>query len=540
MKKQKMKKQKMKKQKMKKQKMIAIESVTNITSYSPKRSITKWINPHVPNKNIFLAEESIATESYNMLKSSFQISFSMIAEVCIETITAIFFGHLQDSSQILAATSIAKSFVNITCCSIVLGFTSALWTLVPQAIGSNNTHLITLYAQRGFIVSTLIAMPLSILMFYSKNILMLIGVNINNEISWSIISNYCISLVCYIYPMILLYILHRITQNLNYNFNVFVVQSITFVLSIPLNYLFIIVFDFGYVGGAVVYALIVSLNAILIILFLMYKGYSFIFKPLPFAQICDSKGLQQYIRLGFSGCIQCWLVWNLRETMVILTGYAANSAIAISCTAIMAQINFITLIHNGLANAFTIRIGQYIGGNKIYFAKRCIKIQMCFAVVLVFIFAVICILFKHNIAMLFTNNEKIIELIVGKFMYVCVFDQFIQAMYRNIIGVYRALGYQKMCAGAGILTQYAIIMPIQLFLLFGLKYIHNMETAIYIIWVGTSFGKFLTFLVLVFILTYYIDWEKAVEESKLRIKVNNDQYYQKHTYLIKKNMARNL
>eukprot|EP01084_Bolivina_argentea_P149326 260864_1 len=479
------------------------------------------------NKKIFKSEQSIAKESYNMLKLSFQISLSMIFEVCIVTITAIFLGHLKgsNSSQILSATSIASSFINIICCSIAWGFTSALWTLVPQAVGSGNTHLITLYIQRGFVVCTAIAIPLSVCMLYSKNILVFIGINSDNDIDWNIISNYCIASITYVFPLVWLAILHRITQNLYYNFEIFVIQGIMFLLTIPLSYLFMITFNVGYLGAAAVRTIVMIGNVILITLLLIYKGYGYLFKPLSISQICDRNGLYQYLQIAFPGCIQGWLNWGVSALRTLLVGYVTNSAVAGACAAVMSHVCLLSLSQNGIANAFTIRIGNYIGANEIGYAKRCIKIQICFASILMLIVSVICIVFKRGIAAMFTSNKQVIDLIADTFIYVCVLDMFVLFIHRNIIGVYRALGFQKLSAYVGIVTQYLIALPLQLYLLFSYKYVDNMEMAICIIFMVTSLvGRLLAALILIYVLIFYIDWNKAVQESQSRIELNNQQF----------------
>eukprot|EP01084_Bolivina_argentea_P083520 151210_1 len=503
-----------------KQKQIVANAATLKEGFIVPRKIS---SKHYPNDNTFIPEPSIAKESYQMLKTSIQISLCMIFEVCVETVSAIFFGHLPDSSQILSATTISKSFLNITVTCIAWGFSCALYTLLPQAIGSNNSHLIRLYFQRGMLVCMAIAIPLTIcVIFYTKNMLIFIGVNSDNDISWTMITNYCIALIPFVYIMIALSIIHRIAQNLNYNFEVFIIQAVVFFFSIPLNYLLIIVFNFGYIGGALVTDITYLISVIFMILLLINKGHGYVFKPLPLHQICDYKGLYQYIQLGFPGAVQSFLTWSLREFVVILTGFVSNLNVAAPCTAIMRQINLITLMHNGMANAFTIRIGNYIGGNLIIYAKRCMKIQLCFGVILFVLIASVYICFKSEIATAFTNDIEVVELLRNKLIYVCVFDQFNIAIHRNVQGIYRALGYQKLSANCGIIMQYFVALPLQLYLLFSYKYYDNMEMAICIIWLGTSFGRLLTHISLIFMLKYYIDWDKAVSESELRIKQNNE------------------
>eukprot|EP01084_Bolivina_argentea_P099039 178018_1 len=481
---------------------------------------------HITNtkSNKFIIEKSISKEAYILLKLALQLGFSAICEMCVETVSTSFFGRLSNSSQILSATGLAISFTNLTALCIAFGMCSALWTLIPQAVGSNNTHLVRLYVQRAFVVSFIIELPLALVLIHSTQILQFIGVNKSGDINWNIITNYCYALIPFPYFMFTLSILHRVLQNFNYNTSMLVIQTITFIISIPMNYIFVYMLNFGYIGGAIVYNLIALLNVIIIIFFLIYNGYSFIFKPLPLKQIFDKKGMIQYIKLGFPLFIQKLLQWNIRESVMILTGYINNTAIMGSCTAVMMQMNKVKFLHIGLANATGMRIGAYIGANSIFHAKRCIKIQIAYELMFMIITGFLYTIYRYEIASLFTNNTKVISLIGDKLVYLCLLDQFTASIYIHVSNVYRALGYQNISASVITVTQYLMVFPLQLFLLFGsaFEYAHKEKIGIYVIWLGSSFGYLLAFVVLVVRLVFYIDWNTALEYSKSRIHINNE------------------
>eukprot|EP01084_Bolivina_argentea_P099038 178017_1 len=168
-------------------------------------------------ENKFKIEKSIFKESSIILRLALQIGLALVFELCVETVSTMYFGHLANSSQILSATGLAISFTNITVVCIAFGMCSALWTLIPQAIGSNNTHLIALFVQRAFIISFIIELPLAFVLIYSRQILQFMGVNQSDNIDWDIISNYCYALIPFPYFMFTLSILHRVLQNLNYS-----------------------------------------------------------------------------------------------------------------------------------------------------------------------------------------------------------------------------------------------------------------------------------------------------------------------------------
>ena len=56
-------------------------------------------------------------------------------------------GYLPNSSKMLSGIGLTRTFSNV---SISWGFTSALYTLIPQSIGLNKINLLQLYLQRSF------------------------------------------------------------------------------------------------------------------------------------------------------------------------------------------------------------------------------------------------------------------------------------------------------------------------------------------------------------------------------------------------------
>eukprot|EP01084_Bolivina_argentea_P298315 514055_1 len=480
-------------------------------------------------QNIFIPEESIWKESWIMLKLSSQIGLSMIFELCVENVSLAFFGHLPNSSQILPATGIAISFVNIIAVCPSLGLCQCLWSLIPQAIGSNQSHkLIGLYVQRAFIISLLVQIPLSFLIFLcTKNILYFVGVNRSNDIDWHIIAHYSIALIPYPYLIFTLSIIHRVLQNLNYNSQILITQTITFFLSIGLNYLFIITFDFGYIGGAIVFNFTLLLNIIILVLFLMRRGHSIIFKPLPLQEICDKKGIYQYLSLGIPSYIQVVLRWTIRESIVMLTGYLSDTSISESCTVVMLSLNRLKLIHHGISNASGIRIGKYVGAQSVLYAKRSIYIAVFYETIVMATTCCIYLLFRYQISTLFTDNITVQNLIGNKLIYLCLFWQFNAAANIQVSSIYRSLGYQQISANISLIAQYFVVFPLQLYLLFSKKYNYSMDTenGLYVIWFGSSCGYLFSHITCIFLLVVHINWNKSMQENETRIKLNTEKVW---------------
>ena len=76
-------------------------------------------------------------------------------------------GQLPNSSYYLSGVGLASTFVNVTGLAITWGFTTALFTLLPQSIGAGQTRLTSIYIQRSFYIVTIISIALSIIQFFA-------------------------------------------------------------------------------------------------------------------------------------------------------------------------------------------------------------------------------------------------------------------------------------------------------------------------------------------------------------------------------------
>lgn len=141
--------------------------------------------------------------------------------------------------------SLTKNIIGL---SIPWGMNSALYTLVPQALGANKRQLLRIYIQRAICVNILLFIPLTILQFYASNILVALGEPASVE---SIIHKYCIYSLPYIYFNALNTAVRRVAQASNLNSELFYVSLFCCLICWPVNTLFVDYLNMGYIGTAV-------------------------------------------------------------------------------------------------------------------------------------------------------------------------------------------------------------------------------------------------------------------------------------------------
>ena len=101
-------------------------------------------------------------------------SLGMMVGMMTEMINLIVVGHLKNAAMV-AGVGMGNATLNLTGQSIILGFNSALDTLISNAAGSKNLELCGVYLNRGRFLMTILFIPISAILFNTKSILVAIG-----------------------------------------------------------------------------------------------------------------------------------------------------------------------------------------------------------------------------------------------------------------------------------------------------------------------------------------------------------------------------
>jgi len=447
-----------------------------------------------------------------------RIGFSVLFELGPIFMATIFMGHLPDPQSVLSGTGLARTFSNVTGTGLAWGFTSGLWQLIPKAMNESSRIGLRTYIQRAFYVTSMIMIFATIIQFFGGDIMCFIGSGANpplcDSVDKNIITNYCRILIPYIWGMTWLTIMQRVGQSLQLNTELLYVVFVPFCLAIPLNWLLLFYFNIGYIGTGIVINISIFLSCILCIILLCYKGYYDIFIPLPLSlTLFNYNGLFEYFKLSYPGCFQIGLSWFVRELMTILSAYIVNPKLAISVTVVSSSLNILFVLGEGICNGLTLRVGKYIQNNNEYLAKRVIKISFLMEFIFLVVLVTLFLYFRYNIARLWTYDEEIINL-VSNIIFIVVIRQTTIGIYMNISGIYRGLGFQKIGSWTMATCNYLIAMPINIVLLFALKFKDNIKLGLYTIWGTCSFGYILGTLMILFILIFYIKWENALNKVR--------------------------
>lgn len=182
-----------------------------------------------------------------------------------------------------------------------MGMSSALDTFCGQAYGAKQYHMVGIYTQRAMLATTLVSIPLSIILAYLKPILILLHQDKAIASQAQLFARYSI-------PSLsangLLRCIVKFLQTQNITFPMVITSGLTTLIHVVLSWVFIIKFGFG-IGGAAI-TICIS-NWINVILLAFYVKLSSSCKNTWVALSMESlHNIPQFLRLAFPSAVMVW------------------------------------------------------------------------------------------------------------------------------------------------------------------------------------------------------------------------------------------
>ena len=435
-------------------------------------------------------EFSTYLETRALLKNIFLISIQILFEVIPPILSTIMVGHYYDGQNsddiYVSAIGLATTFSYVTGEAFTWGFTTALYTLVPQATGYAKPGIpllsqqvvknaLAIHLQRSFIITLALSIPLVCLQFASGKIMTLIG---EPEKLEDLIRNYSVSLIPWIIGSAVFTAIQRVCQALDFNWLLFFITLFGAVISFPLMYILMYVKgcgEYGYLATGIAQSIAYWLMIFVTIIVLIYRGYGFLFnfKSFGISILCNKEDVKAYIKLSLPGFLQYAFEWWVLEIAMVVSGYvgkdSSDTTISISCSVIMYNLYLVALSWAlGISNAVNIRVGKYIGGNNILFARKTAKLGLLICCLFVGVCIGTFIFGRNDITAVFTHNvrtDDVVSKVLFSFSYFCTFLLFTQFFG----GLYRGLGAQDKSATFVLLSYYFVSIPMLFILLFGLS-----------------------------------------------------------------------
>ena len=122
---------------------------------------------------------TIFNRIYVIIKLAYPLLVSFMIRQGHPALTLFFTGYISKvtkNTKIFAGISLASMFMNVAFISICQGMATAIVTLCSRYNGSNNFIDVGIVLHQGYFILSCMAIPLSLLLYHSYNIFILIGV----------------------------------------------------------------------------------------------------------------------------------------------------------------------------------------------------------------------------------------------------------------------------------------------------------------------------------------------------------------------------
>jgi len=492
-----------------------------ITSTPPDNPLAALSKSPASRHDVFIMAGSFGEELKLTAQRCILISLQMLSELGSIIVAIIFVGQLPDSALYLAGVGFARTFVNVTGTAMAWGFTTSLFTLLPQSIGAGHARHAAIHIQRSFYVVSIVSATLSIAQFFAGDIMVAIG---QPKQLQPIVNTYSRLLIPYIFLTAYSAILMRVLQSLDLNVVLTWCALLMLAACPPLTWFFMFFLDLGYIGAAIAQNLVMLLFVASMATMIVRKGYGFVFVPLELGIIFTKRGISHYLALAIPGLFQNAFEWIIEEVAVILAGYVASPTIALSTTVILSNLFLVVISFSvGICNATNIRVGKYIGCGNIRDAKRAALAGCIIACVIMTLIGVLFYGGRHALPRIYTDNDDVISLtanVMGIMVAYCCGCIVLQ----TVGGIYRGMGIQKVAAVFVFGSYWVLSLPLSIILLFVYDWRSDLHIGVAIIWGSLGLGNVIGCVLEIVYLLGCADWKRAVGSSEKRIQHTLKEY----------------
>ncbi|XP_023904317.1 protein DETOXIFICATION 24 [Quercus suber] len=453
-------------------------------------------------ENISNLPRRIWVESKKIWRIAFPAMLARVTQFGMFVVTQAFIGHLGEVD--LAAYALIQiltvRFVN----GILLGMSSATETLCGQAFGARQHHMMGIYLQRSWLINVVIATILLPVFIYSASIFKLLG----EEDETSEVAGY-ISLwfIPILYYFAFGFSVQKYLQTQLKNKIVGWLSAITFVLHVLLSWIFVSKLNWGIPGA--MSAMIISYWLVLIGTFVyVFGGWC----PNTWTgfSLAAFQDLLPVLKLSLSSGVMLCLEFWYNAVLILLAGYVQNATVAISAFSICLNIiAWEFMVFLGFLTAASVRVSNELGKGDAKAAEFSVKVISSTSVILGVFFWILCLIFGHKLAYLFTSDEEVVAYVSSLYILLSL-SILLNCVQAVLSGVAVGAGRQAVVAYVNIGCYYLIGIPVGAIL----GYVAKLEVEG--LWIGMILGVVMQSLVLGYI-TFKTNWNDQVNKASERL-----------------------
>ncbi|WP_022941733.1 MATE family efflux transporter [Psychromonas hadalis] len=379
-------------------------------------------------------------ELSKILKLSAPLFIAQFAQTAMGFVDTVMAGGV--SANDMAAVSIAAS-IWLPCILFGVGVLMALIPLIAQAHGANKLDEIPKTGQQGLYLALLLSIPIIVVLYNAGSLVNMMAIEPDLK---RITTHYLYAVLPAVPAFLLFQALRNYVEGLSLTKPAMVIGFTGLLVNIPLNYIFVYgqfgIPAMGGVGCGVATTLVYwfMLAALTFYVFISKKLHPFpLFKAFSKPQL---KPLFSIAKLGLPVAIAMFFEITIFAGIAVLVAPLGALVVA-SHQIAMNFSSMVFMLPMSIASAVSIRVGFNLGQNNNQGAKIATYSGLVVGLGLSMITALLTIIFKEDIALLYTDNPEVIQLAITLMFFAALY-QCVDAIQVVAAGALR--GYKEMTA----------------------------------------------------------------------------------------------
>ena len=380
------------------------------------------------------------TEANTLVKLATPVLIASVAQTGMGFVDTVMAGGV--SATDMAAVSIAAS-IWLPSILFGVGLLMALVPVVAQLNGSGRQNKIPFEIQQGIAMALIISVPIALVLLQTKSILGLMDVE---RLMGEKTIGYMHAVIYAVPAFLLFQALRSLTDGMSLTKPAMVIGFIGLLINIPLNWIFV----YGKFGAPALGGVGCGVATAIVywIMFALLLGYVLTAKRLAHVQVFahfhkpELKALTRLFKLGFPVAAAMFFEVTLFAVVALLVAPLGSLTVA----AHQVAINFSSLVFMlpmSIGAATSIRVGHRLGESNVEGAAIASRVGLIVAVLLASMTALLTVVFKEQIALLYTDNRAVIDLALQLLLFAAIY-QITDAVQVVAAGALR--GYKDMAA----------------------------------------------------------------------------------------------
>eukprot|EP00871_Galdieria_phlegrea_P006067 jgi/Galph1/948/GphlegSOOS_G5712.1 len=382
----------------------------------------------------------------------------------------------------LAAAALANTWCN---CMILTakGVLTALDPLCAQAYGAKRYTAVGVALQRGIFAMFLMTFPVAWSWWKAEHALLWLGQSV--ELS-ALAGTFASKLIPSVLPSLLFDSLQKYLQAQSITKPSLIIGIICNFVNLALN--LVLVFGIGsfsglgFIGSPIATSLTTWIQVALLWLYIYYYGIHQQTWPGWTLEALQWEGLLKFWKLGIPGALMyIGESWGY-ESVSLLAGILGVTSLA-AHNILFNMIGVAFFLYLGMGVAASTRVGNALGANSPWEAKRASWIAATFVTILGIFCCFSLYLLRHVIATLYTSDVSVIQQ-VGRTSIFSGLVTLLDGIQTIFAGVLRGMGNPVPAVVCYLVGFYIIGLPLAVFLAF------TLELKLNGLWLGLLFGLF--------------------------------------------------